>query len=442
LRIVQVSPRDQGGGAERVAWILYQAFQQLGHDSQLVVGTKQTVDPNIIEIPDTRFDGVLSGSVHAIANSLTPFHGHMKGAWRVSRFLTDIAQPRHTMAKQLGHEDFFFPASRQLLFDLAPDILHCHNLHAGFFDLRALSALSQQTPTLITLHDEWLLTGHCGYPITCERWRTGCGNCPDLTLYPKIKRDATARNWRVKQHIYQNSRLYIAAPSQWLLDTAKDSMLAEGMVEGRVIPYGVDLEIFKPAEQSATRERLGLPKDAKILLFSGAKFRNNPYKDYDTMRTAMALLDISQKTVFLTLGDDLPPEQINEFVTVQGVPFQTDLSVIAAYYQAADLYLHAAKADNFPNAILEALCCGLPVVATGVGGITEQVRHGVTGLVTPMEDAQAMAQATAELLQDEPRRKRMAQTAAEDATTRFAFNLQIQSYLSWYEEILRDKSLS
>ena len=47
---------------------------------------------------------------------------------------------------------------------------------------------------------------------------------------------------------------------------------------------------------------------------------------------------------------------------------------VAPYYQAADVYLHAAKADNFPRAVLEALCCGTPVVATAVGGIPEQVK--------------------------------------------------------------------
>ena len=50
-------------------------------------------------------------------------------------------------------------------------------------------------PVALTLHDEWLLTGHCAYTLGCERWRIGCGRCPDLTIYPAIRRDSTAENF-------------------------------------------------------------------------------------------------------------------------------------------------------------------------------------------------------------------------------------------------------
>ena len=56
------------------------------------------------------------------------------------------------------------------------------------------------------------------------------------------------------------------------------------------------------------------------------------------------------------------------------VGHQKSAQTVAQYYQAADVYLHAATADTFPRAVLEALACGTPVVATGVGGIPEQVR--------------------------------------------------------------------
>src|SRR5690606_33473914 len=59
--------------------------------------------------------------------------------------------------------------------------------------------------------------------------------------------------------------------------------------------------------------------------------------------------------------------------SIRFVGYQSEPRIVACFYQAADLYLHAAKADTFPTTILEALACGLPVVATAVGGIPEQV---------------------------------------------------------------------
>jgi hypothetical protein len=54
---------------------------------------------------------------------------------------------------------------------------------------------------MLTLHDAWLLSGHCAHSFDCQRWKTGCGECPDLDVYPASPRDATACNWRRKREI-------------------------------------------------------------------------------------------------------------------------------------------------------------------------------------------------------------------------------------------------
>jgi len=59
---------------------------------------------------------------------------------------------------------------------------------------------------------------------------------------------------------------------------------------------------------------------------------------------------------------------------VKFVPYQSSPEDVAKYYQIADVYVHAARADTFPNTVLEALACGAPVVATAVGGIPEQIK--------------------------------------------------------------------
>src|SRR5262249_35811923 len=150
-----------------------------------------------------------------------------------------------------GIEDFRYPGSRRLLqlTPQQPDLVHGHNLHGGYFDLRILPELSAQVPVVLTLHDAWLLSGHCSHSFDCERWKTGCGRCPDLTIYPAIRRDATASNGRRKRTIYQRSRLHVAAPCQWLMDKVNESILALGAVETRIIPNGVDRTTFHPAER-------------------------------------------------------------------------------------------------------------------------------------------------------------------------------------------------
>ena len=132
-------------------------------------------------------------------------------AFRDPGVLLDVAR---------GREDFRFPASHRVL-ELSPrvpDVLHLHNLHGGYFDLRVLPELSARQPTVVTMHDEWLYTGHCAYTLDSERWLEGCGSCPHLDSYPALRVDGTAENWRRKAALYKRSRLHVVCPSEWLLD--------------------------------------------------------------------------------------------------------------------------------------------------------------------------------------------------------------------------------
>ncbi len=112
----------------------------------------------------------------------------------MARFFQSMAEPARVLDRRRGVEDFRFPAAWRLaeLAPRRPQIVHAHNLHGNYFDLRALPALCQAAPLVLTLHDAWLLAGHCAHSMGCERWRTGCGNCPDLGVYPAVRRDATA----------------------------------------------------------------------------------------------------------------------------------------------------------------------------------------------------------------------------------------------------------
>src|SRR5262249_38731490 len=145
----------------------------------------------------------------------------------------------------------------------------------------------------------------CSHSFICERWQTGCGRCPDLTLYPAVRRDATAYNWRRKQRIYRQCRLHVATPCRWLMDKVERSMLAPAVAEGRVIPNGIDRDIFRPGDRRGARSRLGLPADAHVLLFAANRWiRASTARDYPTMREAVGRVADRLRghpTVFLAL---------------------------------------------------------------------------------------------------------------------------------------------
>jgi glycosyltransferase involved in cell wall biosynthesis len=270
--ILQVSTYDIAGGAEKVAWNLLRYSRLYGYDSWLVVGYKHSENAYVIPMKNDRYRNIVARIGIASGNILSPLVGKIPGARYLRYGLYGIGQIRRFVEIHQGHEDFDFPATERIL-ELTkerPEIIHCHNLHGNYFDLRILPWLSHQVPVIITLHDAWLLSGHCAHSFNCERWKIGCGNCPDLTIYPKVKRDATAFNFKRKQEIYGKSRLYIVTPSQWLMNKVKQSILVPAIVEANVIPNGVDLSIFHPGNKQVIRTKLGISQSAKMLLFATA----------------------------------------------------------------------------------------------------------------------------------------------------------------------------
>jgi len=441
MRILQVSTFDVGGGAEKVGRDLLEAYRRRGLRSWLAVGAKRGRDPDVLEIP------VIAPranwperSAWKLNRRLSGLQRTMPGIGRLRRGLSRLTTNVRAANLEFGLEDFTYPGSRRLL-ELPPerpDVVQAHNLHGNYFDLRQLPKLSRALPLFLTLHDAWLLSGHCAHSFDCQRWQSGCGQCPDLTIPPAVAMDATAYNWQRKRRIFARSRLFVSTPCRWLMSKVEASMLAEGVVEGKIIPYGLDLAIYHTASQREARQRLGLPPDGTIILFTAHWVQGNRWKDYDTMKAALGSLGTrlpDGKVTFVALGDPSPEAEISG-IALRFIPYQSDPRVVAGYYQAADIYLHAARADTFPNAVLEALACGRPVVATAVGGIPEQVVQGETGLLTPPRDAAALATALERLVSDQELRERMGRRAHADAQQRFDLERQADEYVRWFEKVL------
>jgi glycosyltransferase involved in cell wall biosynthesis len=457
VKILQVSASDGGGGAHKIAGALHAGFRARGHISAMAVGTRTSRDPDVHEIPF----GISKSRVLAnrVAERVVRRLSRGFPALRPLRRAMKAAHPlAYFRAYDAGREFFDYPGSRMIL-DLpgfVPDVVHLHNLHHAYFDLRSLPTLSARVPVALTLHDEWTYTGHCAYTMGIERWRHGCVSCPDLEIHPAIRRDATHENWLAKEAIYGRSRLYISAPSKWLLERARESILTGGAVEFRLIPNGIDQRVFRPADQGSARDLLGLPRDRQILLFAANLLRKNPFKDYDTVAAAVEQVAVTlrdRQLLFVALGG-VGEATMLENAELRFLPYETDPTRVAAYYQAADVYLHAANADTFPTTILEALSVGRPVVATAVGGIPEQVRSltgapgswtGVsegqptaTGVLVAPHDAAGMAAATAALLTEDGLRADIGRNAAQDASSRFALDRQLDATLAWYAEAIED----
>ncbi len=421
-RVLIVNTLDHAGGAEVSSRSILDGFQALGSETQLAVGIKRGDDPRVVPFA-----------------ALPHVNAQRDNSPRKRDLLTNA---RRRLQRELGLEDFEHPDTWRLL-ELAggaPDLVLLVNLHGDYFDLRALPWLSRRVPVVVSLRDSWLFTGHCAAPPGCPRWETGCGACPDLAIPPAVARDATHLNWLRKRRILAASRLAVMTPSHWLMDRAQRSILRPAIVDAKVVPNGVDLDVFAPRSRHEERLQLGLDPSADILLFVAHQGRANTMKDYPTLRAAVAQLAHDRgaggnRLELLVVGHAGPLELLSHDTRIRHLPACEQPAELARLYRAADLYVHAAPEETFCNTAAEALACGTPVVAACAGGIREVVEHGRTGLHVPPSRPRELAEAVGGLLADGAARERMGAAAARTARERFDRVRNIAELHSWCAEV-------
>ncbi|MBN8575712.1 MAG: glycosyltransferase [Cytophagales bacterium] len=381
----------------------------------------------------------------------------VKGSWMLFKIFRALSLPVKEIYNSLGIDYFNYPGIRRKLAQLLEPkntVIQVYVVHGGYLDLPYLQDVSKKHLVVFRMPDAWLLSGHCAHSFDCDKWKTGCGECPDLSIPPKVKRDATAYNWRKKSEIYKNSRFHIVTPSRWLMNKVEQSMLKQAAVSLNVIPNGIDTEIFSPGLQYESRRILGIDTEATVLLFSANGIKSNRWKDFGHFKEVLnqlASCKFEKQIEFIGLGDRAKDELIGD-IKIRYVAYQENTEVLVQYYRSADLYVHPSKVDSFPNSVLEALACGIPVVANDVGGIPEQIRslefegdqqssqkhsqQDATGILVPAGNSSVFFAAIKYLIDNYECRLQLGENARRDACMRFSQQRVTEKYIKLYHELI------
>lgn len=267
------------------------------------------------------------------------------------------------------------------------DLIHLHNLHGWYINLPMLFNYIKKhnIPVVWTLHDCWAMTGQCPYftMVKCERWKTGCHDCPQYRQYPESYVDRTKTMWKLKKKWFTGvQNMTIVTPSQWLADLVNESFLAEYPV--KVINNGIDLGVFKPTENDF-REKYGL-QNKKILL--GVALGWGDRKGYGDCLKLAELMGDDYHLVLVGVSK----EQIATLPkNVLGIERTNSQKELAAIYTTSDVFINTTYEDNYPTVNLEARACGLPVITYKTGGSPESA--GADAVIVEVGDIQGMKEA-------------------------------------------------
>jgi glycosyltransferase involved in cell wall biosynthesis len=205
-----------------------------------------------------------------------------------------------------------------------------------------------------------------------------------------------------------------------------------------VVPTGVDLQRFRPAERAAARTALGLPLHDPLVLYVGRLDRE---KSVDRVLLAFdRLAGTLPRAQLWLVGQGQETESLRRLAAHLGAGGRVHFAgvrahdALASWYRAADLFLFASETETQGLVLAEAAACGLPAVAVTAPGCDEVVRDGETGILTKADPA-ALAEAAIGLLLDAERRAAMGARARQVAEQSFDVALQIARPLDVYTSL-------
>lgn len=299
---------------------------------------------------------------------------------------------------------------------------------------------SQEGLSYGLIHSHYWLSGVVGV-MAQTYWQ-----CPHLTMFHTLgaAKNKTASGEKESQRRITHERWLVKTVDGIVVPTHTEQKnllkyyhaRAENI---RIIPCGVNLNLFRPMERAVARKRLGIDPDAELVLYVG---RFSPLKGLDQLLGAVARLKTHMPELHLMMvGGDGPDAEytrallretnrlnLQERVTFAGRIDQTDLPV---YYCAADLLALPSHYESFGLVLLEALACGTPVVATAVGAAESILTEVLNGAIAAGPDDKALAHAIGRVL-NIPRDERPSQHRIRATVTGYGWHriagLLVQTY--------------
>ena len=307
--------------------------------------------------------------------------------------------------------------------EIQPDIIHLHNLHNCYINLKMLFDYIKKNNirTVWTLHDCWSFTGKCPHfvGVSCEKWKTGCYACPQYRSYPQAYVDMTKKLYAQKKKWFTGvADMTIVTPSNWLASLVKESFLKDYPV--KVINNGINLDIFKPTE-SSFRHDYGL-ENKKIVL--GVAFGWGVKKGLDVFCELSRMLPDNYQIVLVGTSENVDKELPKNIISIHRTSNQVELAKI---YTSANAFVNPTREDTFPTVNMESLACGTPVVTFKTGGSPEIIDNSC-GIVVEKNDIEGLKRAILKICEEKP----FSKESCIERAKKFDEKIKFKEYIDLY----------
>ena len=364
MKVLHLSYSDNYGGAFIAARRIHSALLSANLDSIMWVSKLQQGDERIT---------APGGSYTKARNNLNKLVAKcaVKCVENNQNSLLSPALLRGTLVKKINNSD--------------ADVVNLHWINGEMLSISDIGRITK--PIVWTLHDMWPLCGAEHYAQD-DRWQVGYND----TNRPKSKRGFDLNRWvwnKKKRH--WTRKIHLVSPSQWLSQLASQSLLFRGS-DVTTIGHPIDLTEWHPVDRSNARLELNLPENTPLILFGAVGGVSDPRKGFDLLLASMQRLKLLQPNFEVVVFGGQKNAQLSELgVKVHVFAHTTNTKELIKIYSAADVFALPSRQEALGLTGMEALSCGLPVVAFGNSGSGSMIKHEETGFIVPAFDVERFA---------------------------------------------------
>ena len=409
------------GGAGSSAYRLHRGLLSLGAESRLLVQQKHIDDETVTVAPRTLRDRMIRE-----LDRLAPL-----GA--CDRLPLQLYPKRDRI---LFSPQWTPDSLQRVIAQIDPDVVNLGWVCGGFMRIETMARLAK--PMVWMLTDMWPFTGGCHFSDGCNHYLHACGCCP--RLHSQKAADLSHWVWRRKAQAWKNVNMTVVAPSNWMARAAGASSLFKNR-RIEVIPFGLDISVYKNIDQQAARRALNLPRDKKIVLFGA--WQNDRRKGFHLLRQALSRLrqsGWSNKVALTTFGPRPAQEKTRRpFKSYSLGPLRDEVSLVLAY-AAADVTIVPSIQEPFGYVAVESLACGVPVVAFNATGPSDIVDHRQNGYLAAPFDAEDLARGIGWVLADKQRHQRLGRNARAKAKREYSLDIFAARYRALFSDIIEQSN--
>lgn len=357
LKVIHLNHNDLFGGAARACNRLHRSLLETGLESTLCVNIKHTTDPTVYS-PYSR--------LHLIPSLRLQLSKPLRACMKPS-------MPSVTISPAMLPSRW-----PRLLNNSDADIVHLHWVQGEMLSVEDIAQIKK--PLFWTLHDMWPF---CGAEHTAFDYRWAQGYNKSNRSGEEVGLDLNMYVWKRKLNLFKHP-IHMVAPSAWMASCAKKSFLMKTWPVS-TIPNPIDTKFWRPIDSRQASFELGFDRvKYKYLLYAGFHSGSSFVKGADLF---LAYIDafreflLQAQVKLIILGKCDRPLPYPEHMTHIAGEVSDD-HLMRIYYSVADVTMITSRQESFGQVAAESQSCGTPVVSFDIGGLSDIIKHTITGYLS------------------------------------------------------------